>query len=66
MTYRVDIHKFRDVPVGATFDWINEERPSYNSFYDRCTKTGPRTYSAGPIKYQVGSINTRVFHVVTE
>lgn len=58
--------KFRNLSIGDTFDFVGPGR--FNSFYDRCEKTGSRTYT--PIegnlkghKLSVGSINADVFHV---
>tara|TARA_R110000868_G_scaffold384682_1_gene652232 strand:+ start:544 stop:732 length:189 start_codon:yes stop_codon:yes gene_type:complete len=56
--------KFRDLPIGATFDFINSATPSYNSFFERCTKISPRQYQFGQShRAQVGSINVEVFNV---
>ena len=54
--------RFRDVMLNEPFDWIG---PTGASFFDRCFKTGKRTYqslSSGRI-YKVGSINATVYHV---
>ncbi len=60
---------FRDLPVGATFDFVDDERHHLNSFYSRVIKTGKRSYepldNAGVDRMylQVGSINVVVYHV---
>lgn len=64
--------RFRDLQIGDTFDFIAPT--GYNSFFDRCTKTGKRTYSwdnprkcsLSPdekLETRVGSINVEVYHV---
>ena len=57
--------KFRDLAIGDTFDFVDDAR--INSFYERCKKTGPRTYQAivSESNYRVGSINANVFHVLS-
>jgi hypothetical protein len=55
--------KFRDLQVGAWFDFISPNR-SHNSFFKRVEKTGPRTYrDEEGTKYRVGSISVQVYHV---
>ena len=63
--------QFRDLNVGDEFDFVSPN-PMMNSFYETCTKTGPRTYtwvSQHPVdrgrvfKTRVGSINVKVYHV---
>jgi hypothetical protein len=63
---------FRDLKVGDTFDFIDDENRMYNSFYDRCVKLSAMTYKSiepetRPERYtgtyQVGSIKAQVFHV---
>jgi hypothetical protein len=57
--------KFKELSIGDTFDFINDEEPHLNSFFARCTKTGPRTYSAGQRQYiyKVRTVHVAVFHV---
>lgn len=62
-------HTFADLSIGATFDWINDQAPGRNSYFERCVKCGPRSYQAirtdvpaGP-RMRVGSTRARVFHV---
>lgn len=60
--------RFRDLTIGQTFDFINDDKPSTNSFFDRCTKTSARMYSwkaASGMTYstRVGTINVDVYHV---
>lgn len=62
-------HTFADLSIGATFDWINDQAPGRNSYFERCVKCGPRSYqairaglAAGPMM-RVGSTRARVFHV---
>jgi hypothetical protein len=56
--------KFKDLSVGQSFDFIGPER-MYNSFYLRCTKTGPRTYrDENGVNHRIGSASkAEVFHV---
>jgi hypothetical protein len=64
--------RFRDLPLGATFDFLNDSQPMFNSFYDRCQKTSARTYVSVELnpkydgRYQIGSINCQVYHVKKE
>lgn len=57
--------KFRDLHQNESFDWVDPTPGARNSFFDRCYKTGPRTYRAFGTErsYRVGSINASVFHV---
>lgn len=60
--------QFRDLTIGASFDFINDARPTFNSFYDRCRKIAARKYASiktGEI-YTVGTINATVYHVEQE
>ena len=55
--------KFRDVAINEPFDFI---APGLrNTFFDRCFKTGARTYRSFSTnqEYRIGSINAEVFHV---
>ena len=60
---------FKSLPVGASFDFIDDANPSFNSFYSRCVKVSPRCYRASlntfdaPVTLRVGSINAAVYHV---
>jgi hypothetical protein len=58
---------FRDLDVGATFDFIDDRRPHFNSFLHRCTKVSARKYKwltvHGWYESRVGTINVEVFHV---
>ena len=58
---------FRDLAIGDTFDWIGPNS-RYNSFFERCVKTGTRTYELvngkdGPRTFRVGSKDANVFHI---
>jgi len=57
--------KFNDLSIGETFDFIDDENPMYNSFFERCTKVSTRKYLAGNgfPEYTIGSIFADVFHV---
>ncbi len=58
--------KFRQLPIGAEFDWIDESAPSRNSFFWRCRKVSARHYetiSQNVVRFAVGTINAKVFHV---
>jgi len=57
---------FGSLKVGDTFDFINDEKPTWNSFYKRCVKTSARTYKAlddSKTVHKVGSVNAKVYHV---
>lgn len=59
--------RFRDLPYGATFDWVNPDS-LHNSFFERCRKVAPRSYEwtdakGLPLHVSVGSIDAPVFHV---
>jgi len=36
--------RFRDLLPGQTFDFVDDARPGLNSYFERCMKTGQRTY----------------------
>ena len=61
--------QFRDLHVGDTFDWIDDNHRDRNSFYDRCVKTSARGYrtldggESATRNYTVGSVRANVFHV---
>lgn len=61
---------FKQLSVGDTFDFIDPSKPSRNSFFERCVKTGPRTYECAEDeakarygKMRVGTVNVEVFNV---
>lgn len=59
--------QFRDLKIGDSFDWINPAKPTQNSFYDYCVKTGKRTYDDEKGRtHRVGTINAAVFNVVRQ
>lgn len=55
---------FGELQVGASFDFVDDSAPEYNSFFLRCIKTSDRTYmdSTGS-RHAIGSLNAEVFHV---
>lgn len=58
--------RFRDLAIGQTFDFVDDSRPGFNSFYSRCMKTSTRMYATQDhptLRYRVGTINVPVFHV---
>lgn len=59
--------KFRDLPAGATFDFVGLN-PATNSFFHRCTKISKRKYSWSAMFHpeavsKIGTIDCEVFHV---
>lgn len=61
---RSTVTRFRDLANGQTFDFIDDSRPGYNSFFDAVQKLSARTYmGTNGAVYHVGSINAQVFHV---
>jgi hypothetical protein len=59
--------RFRDLPIGAEFDFIDPDDMSRNSFFKRVVKTSPRGYvDAEGIKYRVGTIDVKVHNVGTK
>jgi len=55
--------KFKQLSIGQSFDFINDEKPSYNSFFKKCIKISPRKYTdSDGMTHSVGSINANVFH----
>lgn len=56
--------KFRDLTEQQSFDFVDDANPIRNSFWDRCIKTGPRTYTSikTGLRYRVGSIDAKVYH----
>ena len=63
---------FRELNVGDTFDFVNDDNRFYNSFYERCTKVSPRCYTwvstltGATLQSRVGTVNVHVFHVTRE
>ena len=59
--------KFRDLSIGDRFDWISDSNIGGNSFFRSCQKVSSRCYQddAG-YKYEVGSINAIIGHVLEE
>ena len=55
---------FHEIAVGDTFDWINERRMGFNSFFLACQKVSTRCYvdTTGQ-RHEVGTVNAQVFHV---
>lgn len=56
---------FKDLNVGDTFDWIDDNQPQFNSFYERCEKITYNTYRSlitGECM-QVGTVNALIYHV---
>jgi hypothetical protein len=65
MTYTPKGLRFRDVAINEPFDFIDPAPLARNSFFERCYKTGKRTYRefGSNRQHTVGSIHCRVFHV---
>ena len=56
--------KFRDLHIGDSFDFVNDDKPTWNSFFKRCWKNASRRYvDSDGIQHRVGSINADVYHV---
>jgi hypothetical protein len=63
--------RFKDLTIGQTFDWIDDENPSRNHFFHRCRKISPTKYetveSVGAMgkltDCRVGTTVARVYHV---
>jgi len=57
--------KFRDLEVGQLFDWVDDSRPGFNSFFKECRKLSIRVYEEAHtgIRHLVRSINAPVYHV---
>ena len=55
--------QFRDLSIGTTFDWIDDENPTWNSFATRCLKISARKYRAAGVNYTVGTVDAKVYHV---
>lgn len=57
---------FKDLPIGAEFDFIDRERIHLVSFWKRCRKVSARCYrDTQRVRYQVGSINVEVFNIAS-
>jgi hypothetical protein len=68
MTQMITALKFRDLPIGATFDFVPPDHvPGSVSFFDRCQKTSARIYQSLRLPkatpYLIGTINVAVHHV---
>jgi len=57
--------RFKELSVGDTFDFVDDENLTINSYFYRCRKTGTRTYEAldGDGPHTIGTVNCKVFHV---
>ena len=56
--------KFKDLKLNQTFDWINDSKQGFNSFFKTCKKISSRKYiDSDNVEHRVGSINAKVFHV---
>lgn len=54
---------FRDLAIGASFDFINDADPMLTSFYLRCHKISARKYrDEHGQEHQVGSVDCVVYH----
>jgi hypothetical protein len=58
---------FKDLEIGQTFDFVDPDAGTRNSFYARCVKLTARTYreintSTGFV-HRIGTVKARVFHV---
>lgn len=58
---------FKDLEVWQTFDWINDAKPTENSFFRPCRKVSKHRYCTcddAPVRdYRVGRISAKVYHV---
>lgn len=65
---RKSLARFKDLQVGQTFDFIDENNVAINSFYDRCVKTSTRRYRSLRTgqNYVVGTIYVTVYNVSEE
>ncbi len=56
--------RFRDLKIGDTFDFVDDSKPGYNSFFKKCVKISDRKYrDSDGQEYIIGSQNAKVFHV---
>ncbi len=62
-----DRERFRALPIGAEFDFIDDARRHEASFLDRCRKISSRRYQsiASGWIYRVRTIYARVFHIAS-
>ena len=57
--------QFRMLAIGNSFDFIKPDS-LYNSFFLRCTKTGPRKYQDQTgANHRIGSIKAQVYNVLS-
>jgi len=55
---------FKELKTYDQFDFVNDEKPSFNSFFKQCYKVSARRYAdENNVLYTIGSINCEVFHV---
>lgn len=60
--------KFRELKNGDRFDFINDDKPGFNSYFKRCVKISARKYQAieehntPGYGHHIGSINADVYH----
>jgi len=59
--------RFRDLAIGQTFDFIDPQAGTKNSFFHRCRKISNRSYrtaeDAGAPIMRIGTVACRVFNV---
>ena len=61
--------RFKDLNIGQTFDWIDDENPNHNSFFQRCRKVSASRYETTDGRLtdcRVGTTSARVFHIQEE
>jgi hypothetical protein len=54
---------FKDLMIGEEFDWINDRRQGYNSFFKRCWRNSYTGYiDEDGYQHTVGAMTAQVFH----
>jgi hypothetical protein len=56
-------HTFRDLKIGQTFDFVNEDDIQHVSFFIKCRKVGIRKYTAKDYTHEIGEMDCKVYHV---
>jgi hypothetical protein len=55
---------FKELIIDQRFDFVDDENPGYNSFFNPCIKISAWNYiDCFARVFRIGSINCKVFHV---
>jgi hypothetical protein len=56
--------EFKDLHIGQTFDFVDPDNITYNSFFMPCKKLSATRYvDTNWDEHKIGSVKAKVFHV---